>query len=159
MFPRRLLTEQRACVFCLRSILQLMLSQDGYKIAVIMNEFGDTAVSLSHLFLHGQIWSRLGYRRFDPVVPFRCNNWQTLTATTINRFSTEDPMASNSEEFLELANGCLCCSIKDSGIAAIEALMIRKGGFDYVVLETTGLADPGDLLLVLFVGHYLCADG
>lgn len=51
-----------------------------------------------------------------------------------------------SEEFLELANGCLCCSIKDTGIAAIEKLMARKGAFDYILLETTGLADPGDKL-------------
>jgi hypothetical protein len=48
-----------------------------------------------------------------------------------------------SEEFLELANGCLCCSIKDTGIAAVEKLMQRKGSFDYILLETTGLADPG----------------
>jgi G3E family GTPase len=48
-----------------------------------------------------------------------------------------------SEEFLELANGCLCCSIKDTGIAAIERLMQKQGAFDYILLETTGLADPG----------------
>lgn len=42
------------------------------------------------------------------------------------------------EEILELNNGCLCCSIKDRGIAAIESLMDRKGAFDYVLLETTG---------------------
>ena len=48
-----------------------------------------------------------------------------------------------SEEFLELANGCLCCSVKDTGIAVIERLMKKKGAFDYILLETTGLADPG----------------
>ena len=48
-----------------------------------------------------------------------------------------------SEEFLELANGCLCCSIKDVGLASIEKLMEKKGAFDYILLETTGLADPG----------------
>ena len=53
-------------------------------------------------------------------------------------------MAENSEEFLELANGCLCCSIKDAGVAAIEKLMERKGAFDHIILETTGLADPGE---------------
>jgi len=50
-----------------------------------------------------------------------------------------------SEEFLELANGCLCCSIKDTGVAAIEKLMQRKGAFDHILLETTGLADPGPI--------------
>lgn len=48
-----------------------------------------------------------------------------------------------SEEVLELANGCLCCSIKDSGAAAIENLMKKRTKFDYILLETTGLADPG----------------
>lgn len=64
-------------------------------------------------------------------------------AKTINVSSPSDPTAEKTGEFLELANGCLCCSIKDTGIAAIEQLMKRKGGFDYILLETTGLADPG----------------
>lgn len=63
--------------------------------------------------------------------------------------SAEDPLAENSEEFLELANGCLCCSIKDLGIAAIEKLMRRKGAFDHILLETTGLADPGEFALCM----------
>ncbi|KAF4802995.1 COBW domain-containing protein 1 [Turdus rufiventris] len=46
------------------------------------------------------------------------------------------------EEWLELRNGCLCCSVKDSGVKAIENLMQRRGKFDYILLETTGLADP-----------------
>ncbi len=64
-------------------------------------------------------------------------------AKTINVSSPSDPTAESTEEFLELANGCLCCSIKDSGVAAIEKLMQKKGAFDYILLETTGLADPG----------------
>lgn len=65
-------------------------------------------------------------------------------AKAINVSSSEDPLAETSEEFLELANGCLCCSIKDAGVAAIEKLMERKGAFDHIILETTGLADPGE---------------
>jgi hypothetical protein len=48
-----------------------------------------------------------------------------------------------SEEFLEVPNGCMCCTVKDIGIAAIENLMKKRGRFDYILLETTGLADPG----------------
>ena len=66
----------------------------------------------------------------------------TSIAKTIN-VSSDDSTEALSEEVLELANGCLCCSIKDSGIASIEKLMKRKGAFDYILLETTGLADPG----------------
>ena len=55
------------------------------------------------------------------------------------------------EEWLDLKNGCLCCTVKsaspvtflifrDTGIIAIENLMEKKGKFDYILLETTGLA-------------------
>ncbi|XP_069330257.1 zinc-regulated GTPase metalloprotein activator 1B isoform X9 [Eulemur rufifrons] len=52
------------------------------------------------------------------------------------------------EEWLELGNGCLCCSVKDNGLRAIENLMQKKGKFDYILLETTGLADPGIITVV-----------
>uniref|UniRef100_A0A2K6EMY4 CobW/HypB/UreG nucleotide-binding domain-containing protein n=1 Tax=Propithecus coquereli TaxID=379532 RepID=A0A2K6EMY4_PROCO len=52
------------------------------------------------------------------------------------------------EEWLELRNGCLCCSVKDNGLRAIENLMQKKGKFDYILLETTGLADPGIITVV-----------
>ncbi|KAF8158217.1 CobW domain-containing protein [Crassisporium funariophilum] len=91
---------------------RILTERHGYRIAVIMNEFGDTA---------------------------------DIEAKAINVTSPDDPNAEASEEFLELANGCLCCSIKDSGAAAIEKLMLRKGAFDYILLETTGLADPGPI--------------
>lgn len=48
--------------------------------------------------------------------------------------------------FVPLANGCICCSVKDVGVAAIENLMEQRGElFDYILLETTGLADPGNI--------------
>ena len=47
------------------------------------------------------------------------------------------------EEWLELPNGCLCCTIKTTALQAIESLLDRKRGqIDYILLETTGLADP-----------------
>ncbi|KAI0051130.1 CobW domain-containing protein [Auriscalpium vulgare] len=97
---------------------RILTEHHGYRIAVIMNDFGDTA-----------------YR---------------LVAKTINVATASDPTAEASEEVLELANGCLCCSIKDSGIAAIEKLMQRKGAFDYILLETTGLADPGPIASIFW---------
>lgn len=69
------------------------------------------------------------------------------SAKTIGVSGEQDPN-SLSEEFLEVANGCLCCSVKDTGIAAIEKLMTKRGRFDYILLETTGLADPGGLVWI-----------
>ena len=55
------------------------------------------------------------------------------------------------QEWLELGNGCICCSIKDPGVNAIESLMDRRGTFDYIMLETSGLADPGNLAPLFWV--------
>uniref|UniRef100_A0A665WT67 COBW domain containing n=1 Tax=Echeneis naucrates TaxID=173247 RepID=A0A665WT67_ECHNA len=62
------------------------------------------------------------------------------------------------EEWLELRNGCLCCSVKDNGFKAIENLMEKKGKFDYILLETTGLADPGAVASMFWVDSELGSD-
>ncbi|EHB13956.1 COBW domain-containing protein 2 [Heterocephalus glaber] len=64
------------------------------------------------------------------------------------------------EEWLKLGNGngCLCCSVKDSGLRAIENLMQKKGKFDYILLETTGLADPGAVASIFWVDAELGSD-
>ncbi|XP_075216083.1 zinc-regulated GTPase metalloprotein activator 1-like [Lycorma delicatula] len=62
------------------------------------------------------------------------------------------------EEWMELRNGCLCCSVKDNGVKAIENLMTRKGKFDYILLETTGLADPGPIATVFWLDEELGSD-
>jgi G3E family GTPase len=68
-------------------------------------------------------------------------------AKSINVSSSDNAPGEGSEEFLELSNGCLCCSVKNSGAAAIEKLMQKKGAFDYILLEATGMADPGEGLI------------
>ncbi|KAL0279248.1 UNVERIFIED_CONTAM: hypothetical protein PYX00_000852 [Menopon gallinae] len=62
------------------------------------------------------------------------------------------------EEWLELRNGCLCCSVKDNGVKAIENLMKKKGKFDYILLETTGLADPGPIASIFWLDNELGSD-
>uniref|UniRef100_A0A1B6JZD1 CobW C-terminal domain-containing protein n=1 Tax=Homalodisca liturata TaxID=320908 RepID=A0A1B6JZD1_9HEMI len=62
------------------------------------------------------------------------------------------------EEWLELRNGCLCCSVKDNGIKAIENLMAKRGKFDYILLETTGLADPGPIATMFWLDEDLGSD-
>ena len=42
------------------------------------------------------------------------------------------------EEWIELSNGCLCCSVKTEMVAALETLMQKRHRFDYILLETTG---------------------
>ncbi len=45
--------------------------------------------------------------------------------------------------------------MKDSGVAALESLMERQGAFDYILLETTGLADPGNIAPIFWVDEGL----
>ncbi|KAI9746184.1 MAG: hypothetical protein M1818_000865 [Claussenomyces sp. TS43310] len=59
------------------------------------------------------------------------------------------------QEWLEVGNGCICCSVKDSGVNAIESLMEKRGAFDYILLETTGLADPGNIAPLFWVDEGL----
>ncbi|KAJ4986806.1 COBW domain-containing protein 1 [Stagonosporopsis vannaccii] len=88
----------------------ILTAQHGKKIAVILNEFGDS-IDIE----------------------------KQLTVSDSNSTEAKPP------PFVPLANGCICCSAKDVGVAAIENLMEAGGLFDYILLETTGLADPGNL--------------
>ncbi|KAK6908097.1 hypothetical protein I203_102098 [Kwoniella mangroviensis CBS 8507] len=95
------------------TLLDYILKEEhGYKIAVCMNDFGDTTdIEAKSLTLS------------DP------NSQSTTT------------------EFLSLPNGCLCCSFKDMGIAAIEEMVANApGGIDWVMVELTGVADPGPIV-------------
>ena len=46
------------------------------------------------------------------------------------------------EEIFEMNNGCLCCTVRGDLIRILGQLMKRRNKFDYVLVETTGLADP-----------------
>ena len=47
-----------------------------------------------------------------------------------------------SDEILEMSNGCLCCTVRKDLVKGVQNL-VKKGGFDYLLIETTGIADPG----------------
>jgi G3E family GTPase len=50
------------------------------------------------------------------------------------------------EEIVELNNGCLCCRVRGDLVRSLEDLFNRQKRFDYVLIETTGLADPGPII-------------
>jgi G3E family GTPase len=50
------------------------------------------------------------------------------------------------EEILELNNGCLCCRVRGDLIRSLNDLLRRQKRFDYVLIETTGLADPSPVI-------------
>ena len=55
------------------------------------------------------------------------------------------------EEIFEMNNGCICCTVRGDLIRILGSLMKRKDRFDYVMIETTGLADPGPVAQTFFV--------
>jgi cobalamin biosynthesis protein CobW len=50
------------------------------------------------------------------------------------------------ENIVELANGCLCCTVADDFVPAIEALLARSPQPDHIIIETSGLALPKPLV-------------
>ncbi|MFV0280596.1 MAG: CobW family GTP-binding protein [Rhodoblastus sp.] len=55
------------------------------------------------------------------------------------------------EEVFEMNNGCICCTVRGDLIRILEGLMRRKGRFDAIIVETTGLADPAPVAQTFFV--------
>ncbi len=50
------------------------------------------------------------------------------------------------EGFFELNNGCICCTVKDSLVSTLEQLVTHIDRFDYILIETTGVANPGPII-------------
>ena len=55
------------------------------------------------------------------------------------------------EEVFEMNNGCICCTVRGDLIRIIGNLLKRKGTFDAILIETTGLADPAPVAQTFFV--------
>ncbi len=55
------------------------------------------------------------------------------------------------EEVFEMNNGCICCTVRGDLIRILGNLMRRRDKFDYILIETTGLADPGPVAQTFFV--------
>lgn len=101
----------------------LVQNKQDLKIAVIMNEFGDTL--------------------------------DIEKSITIYDNKNKD----NAVEWLDLGNGCICCSVKDAGVKAIEDLVKRQSGFiDYIILETSGMADPTNLAKMFWLDDSLMSN-
>ncbi len=89
----------------------ILKNQQGLKVAVLVNEFGDINIDS-----------------------------QLLVAVD--------------ENMVELSNGCICCTINDNLVEAVYNILERSDRVDYMVLETTGVADPLPIALT-FLGTEL----
>jgi G3E family GTPase len=59
------------------------------------------------------------------------------------------------EEIFEMNNGCICCTVRSDLIRIVSNLMERAEDFDYLMIETTGLADPAPVIQSFFVDEVM----
>ena len=76
-------------------------------------------------------------------------------AVIVNEFGEigidNDLVVGADEEVFEMNNGCVCCTVRGDLIRILDGLMRRKGKFDGIIVETTGLADPAPVAQTFFV--------
>lgn len=80
------------------------------------------------------------------------------TAVLVNEFGEvgidNELIVTTSEDMVELSNGCICCTINNDLVNAVHKVLERQDQIDYLVVETTGLADPLPVALT-FLGTEL----
>lgn len=76
-------------------------------------------------------------------------------AVIVNEFGEigidNDLIVESDEEIYEMNNGCVCCTVRGDLVRVVEGLTRRKGRFDAIVVETTGLADPVPVAQTFFM--------
>ena len=82
-------------------------------------------------------------------------------AVIVNEFGEigidNDLVVDADEEVFEMNNGCICCTVRGDLIRILTGLMRRKGRFDAIIVETTGLADPAPVAQTFFVDEEISA--
>ena len=76
-------------------------------------------------------------------------------AVIVNEFGEigidNDLIVGADEEVFEMNNGCVCCTVRGDLVRIMDGLMRRKGRFDAIIVETTGLADPAPVAQTFFL--------
>jgi G3E family GTPase len=86
------------------------------------------------------------------------NKHDLKVAVLVNEFGDinidSQLLVSMDEDMVELSNGCICCTINDGLVDAVYRVLEREDSIDYLVIETTGIADPLPIILT-FLGTEL----
>jgi len=76
-------------------------------------------------------------------------------AVIVNEFGEigidNDLVVGADEEVFEMNNGCVCCTVRGDLIRIMDGLVKRRGKFDAIIVETTGLADPAPVAQTFFI--------
>src|SRR6185369_15369790 len=68
-----------------------------------------------------------------------------------------DLIVDTDEQLLQMSNGCVCCAVRGDLIRTLHGLIAKDGKFDAIVIETSGLADPGPVAQTFFIDQSLQA--
>ena len=84
------------------------------------------------------------------------NQVDLKTAVLVNEFGEigidNDLIIKGSEDMIELNNGCICCSINGELLNTVSKILERSEKLDYLIVETTGLADPLPVAMTFAAG-------
>lgn len=108
-------------------VRHLLQNNQGRRIAVLVNEFGEVGID-GDLLRSCQV----------------CDDPAEAAAGTATATLTAPVMAAPT--IVELANGCLCCTVQEEFFPTMTALMERRDEIDAIVIETSGLALPKPLV-------------
>jgi G3E family GTPase len=82
------------------------------------------------------------------------NKQDLKVAVLVNEFGDinidSQLLISVDKDMVELSNGCICCTINDGLVDAVYRVLEREERIDYLVIETTGVADPLPIILTFF---------
>jgi G3E family GTPase len=117
------------------TLIQYILRSEehGKKIAIIENEFSGASAAIG----------------------------DSITAAEREGLSIETMIArdgtnnSNLADLIELPNGCICCTVKDSLVETLEALLSKKKELDYIIIECSGMANPGPIASIFWLDDAL----
>ena len=115
-------------------IQYILRSNDhGMKIAIIENEFSGASAAVGDQ-------------------PVDAEREGLSIETMIARDGTDD---TNLTDLIELPNGCICCTVKDSLVETLEALVNKKKDLDYIIIECSGMANPGPIASIFWLDDAL----
>ena len=76
-------------------------------------------------------------------------------AVIVNEFGEigidNDLVVGADEEIFEMNNGCICCTVRGDLVRILDTLLADRKRFDAIIVETTGLADPGPVIQTFFI--------
>ena len=112
----------------------------GYRIAVIENEFG----------------GGVGVGADDDTSAIADANMAERAGLNVESIIARDGVTGSSlSDLIELPNGCVCCTVKDSLVETLENLIEKKTDIDYILIEASGMANPGPIASVFWLDDAL----